>query len=172
MINFIGYLEKCFIESGLRGIFVVVMYGICFVFMVFINKVLMIIFEFDFFVFIMVIQMVFIITFLEVLLCVNLINLFRYIIQRGKSFVLFVFFYGVNLVLGLSVLSYMNVVMYGVLKRCVSLVIMFLFVVVLKKSYFIRVIILFVIFLIMGCVVVGKICIYFLCIDVEGGGGF
>lgn len=64
----------------------------------------------------------------------------------------------------------MNVVMYGVLKRCVSLVIMFLFVVVLKKSYFIRVIILFVIFLIMGCVVVGKICIYFLCIDVEGGG--
>lgn len=55
MINFIGYLEKCFIESGLRGIVVVVMYGICFVFMVFINKVLMIIFEFDFFVFIMVI---------------------------------------------------------------------------------------------------------------------
>lgn len=64
----------------------------------------------------------------------------------------------------------MNVVMYGVLKRCVSLVIMFLFVVVLKKSYFIRVIILFVIFLIMGCVVVGKICIYFLCMDLEGGG--
>lgn len=65
----------------------------------------------------------------------------------------------------------MNVVMYGVLKRCVSLVIMFLFVVVLKKLYFIRVIILFVIFLIMGCVVVGKICIYFLCIDGGRGGG-
>lgn len=171
MTNFIGYLEKCLTESGLRGTVAAVMYGTCSVSMAFINKALMTTLEFDFPVFIMVIQMVFTITLLEVLSCVNLINMPRYTIQRGKSFALPAFFYGVNSVLGLSALSHMNVAMYGVLKRCVPLVTMFLSVVVLKKSHPTRATTLSVILLTMGCVVAGKICTYFSCIDVEGGGG-
>ncbi|XP_034314453.2 uncharacterized protein [Magallana gigas] len=155
MTNFIGYLEKCLTESGLRGTLAAVMYGTCSVSMAFINKALMTTLEFDFPVFIMVIQMVFTITLLEVLSCVNLINLPRYTIQRGKSFALPAFFYGVNSVLGLSALSHMNVAMYGVLKRCVPLVTMFLSVVVLKKSHPTRATTLSVILLTMGCVVAG-----------------
>lgn len=155
MTNFIGYLEKCLTESGLRGTLAAVMYGTCSVSMAFINKALMTTFEFDFPVFIMVIQMVFTITLLKVLSCVNLINLPKYTIERGKSFALPAFFYGVNSVLGLGALSHMNVAMYGVLKRCVPLVTMFLSVVVLKKSRPTWRTTPSVVLLTMGCVVAG-----------------
>ena len=159
MKKFIENSEQCLTESGFRGTVAAVMYGTCSVSMAFINKALMTTMEFDFPVFIMVIQMVFTITILEALSCVNLIEMPRYTLQRGKSFALPAFFYGLNSVLGLSALSHMNVAMYGVLKRCVPLVTMFLSVAILKKSYPSRATFLSVILLTMGCVIAGK-CIY------------
>lgn len=159
MKKFIENSEQCLTESGFRGTVAAVMYGTCSVSMAFINKALMTTMEFDFPVFIMVIQMVFTITILEALSCVNLIEMPRYTLQRGKSFALPAFFYGLNSVLGLSALSHMNVAMYGVLKRCVPLVTMFLSVAILKKSYPSRATFLSVILLTMGCVIASK-CIY------------
>ncbi|XP_062598606.1 uncharacterized protein LOC134260038 [Saccostrea cucullata] len=155
MKRFIDYLEQCLTESGFRGTVAAVMYGTCSVSMAFINKALMTSFEFDYPVFIMVMQMLFTITLLEVLSCVNLIDMPRYTLQRGKSFALPAFFYGVNSVLGLSALSHMNVAMYGVLKRCVPLVTMFLSVAVLRKPVPSKTTILSVILLTMGCVIAG-----------------
>lgn len=132
-----------------------VFYGFCSVSMAFINKALMTSYDFDYPVFIMVMQMVFTIFILELLSWLQMIKLPTYTLSRGKSFALPALFYALNSVLGLSALSHMNVAMYGVLKRCVPLVTMFLSVVILKKGLPSNKTIVGVIFLTMGCVVAG-----------------
>lgn len=110
-------------------------------------------FEFDFPVFIMIMQMLFTIFVLELLCCLNLIHLPRYTLQRGKMFFLPALFYGINSILGLSALGHMNVAMYGVLKRCVPLATMFLSVLILKKGYPSKLTMTSVILITCGCVI-------------------
>ena len=134
-----------------------VFYGFCSISMAFINKALMTSYDFDYPVFIMVMQMVFTIFILELLSWLRMIQLPTYTLSRGKSFALPALFYALNSVLGLSALSHMNVAMYGVLKRCVPLVTMFLSVVILKKGLPSNKTIVGVVFLTMGCVVAGML---------------
>lgn len=132
-----------------------VFYGVCSVSMAFINKALMTTYDFDYPVFIMVVQMMFTIFILELLSCFKWIQLPKYTLTRGRTFALPAFFYALNSVLGLSALSHMNVAMYGVLKRCVPLVTMFLSIVILKKGFPSKKTFLSVILLTGGCVVAG-----------------
>ncbi|XP_060064183.1 uncharacterized protein LOC132544582 [Ylistrum balloti] len=141
------------LSSTFKGTAAAFLYGTCSVSMAFINKTLMTTFEFDFPVFIMVMQMLFTICVLELLSILNLIQLPKYTLQRGKMFSLPALFYGVNSILGLNALGYMNVAMYGVLKRCVPLATMFLSVLILKKGFPSRPTIAAVLLITGGCVI-------------------
>ncbi|XP_033748670.1 UDP-galactose/UDP-glucose transporter 7-like isoform X2 [Pecten maximus] len=141
------------LTSTFTGTAAAFFYGTCSVSMAFINKTLMTTFDFDYPVFIMVMQMIFTICLLELLSILHLIHLPRYTLQRGKMFFLPALFYGVNSILGLNALGHMNVAMYGVLKRCVPLATMFLSVLILKKGYPSRVTITSVLLITGGCVI-------------------
>lgn len=143
------------VNSSVKSTAAAVFYGFCSVSMAFINKALMTSYKFDYPVLIMVMQMVFTIFILELLSWLRMIELPKYTLSRGKSFALPAFFYALNSVLGLSALSHMNVAMYGVLKRCVPIVTMFLSVVVLKKGFPSKQTMIGVVFLSLGCVVAG-----------------
>ncbi|XP_076074417.1 uncharacterized protein LOC143045654 [Mytilus galloprovincialis] len=142
-------------RDSIKAVGSAVFYGTCSVSMAFINKALMTTFKFDYPVFIMVVQMIFTIFILELLSCLQLIQLPKYTLSRGKSFALPALFYALNSVLGLTALSHMNVAMYGVLKRCVPLVTMFLSVVILKQGFPSKKTIASVICLTSGCIVAG-----------------
>ncbi|OWF47253.1 UDP-galactose/UDP-glucose transporter 7-like isoform X2 [Mizuhopecten yessoensis] len=141
------------LTSTFKGTAAAFLYGVCSVSMAFINKTLMTTFEFDYPVFIMVMQMLFTIGVLELLSYLKLIHLPRYTIKRGKMFLLPALFYGVNSILGLNALGHMNVAMYGVLKRCVPLATMFLSILILKKGFPSRNTITAVLLITGGCVI-------------------
>lgn len=143
------------IGANLASCFAAVLYGTCSVSIAFINKFLMTTLEFDYPVFIMIIQMLFTIVLLEILSWFGVIEMPRYTLERGKMFAFPALFYGLNSVLALSALSHMNIALYGVLKRCVPMVTMILSVVILKKGWPSVQTIGSVIFLTVGCIIAG-----------------
>ena len=144
------------VESALKGILAAIFYGTCSVSSAFVSKTLMDTLEFDFPVFIMVAQMIFTITTLELLCVFGVLELPAYSIKRGLSFAAPAFFYGTNSVLALTALSHMNIAMYGVLKRCVPLSTMLLSFLILKKDPPNRQTMGSVLLLTIGCVIAGE----------------
>lgn len=151
------------VVHNIPSVFAAVLYGTCSVLIAFINKLLMTTYEFDFPVFIMMSQMLFTIILLEILSLpfIGLINMPRYTLERGKMFAIPALFYGMNSVLALSALSHMNIALYGVLKRCVPLVTMVMSVLILKKGWPSKLTIGSVVFLTLGCIVAGRLQLYF-----------
>ena len=145
------------IGSSLAAFFAAILYGTCSVSIAFINKFLMTTLEFDYPVFIMIIQMLVTIIILEILSWFGIVEMPRYTLQRGKMFALPALFYGLNSVLALSALSHMNIALYGVLKRCVPMVTMVLSVLILKKGWPSMQTMGSVIFLTLGCIIAGMI---------------
>ena len=160
--QFIPHLPSLVAGDQVKGTAAAIFYGTCSVSMAFINKSLMTSFSFDYPVFIMVAQMLFTITALEILSWLRIIHMPRYTFERGKSFALPALFYGVNSILGLTALSHMNVAMYGVLKRCSPLFTLILLVVVLKKPIPTSQTIMSVLLLVLGCIIAGMryTCVY------------
>lgn len=152
--NLKNYIDQQHVTC--KGTAAAVFYGICSVSMAFINKALMTSFNFDFPVFIMVFQMIFTIFILEILSLLQVIDMPPYTLKRGKSFALPAFFYAVNALFGLTALSHMNIAMYGVLKRCVPLVTLFLSISILKKGIPSKRTIISTCLLTTGCVIAGK----------------
>ena len=145
------------IGSNVASCFAAVLYGACSVSIAFVNKYLMTTLEFDYPVFIMIIQMLFTIIALEILSIIGVIDMPKYTLDRGKMFALPALFYGLNSVLALSALSHMNIALYGVLKRCVPLATMVFSVLILKKGWPSIQTIGSVLFLTLGCIIAGKI---------------
>ncbi|KAK3789160.1 hypothetical protein RRG08_001553 [Elysia crispata] len=142
-------------ETAVKGIIAAIFYGTCSVSSAFVSKTLMDTLDFDFPVFIMVAQMIFTITTLELLCVFGILELPAFTIKRGLSFAAPAFFYGTNSVLALTALSHMNIAMYGVLKRCVPLSTMLLSFVILKKDPPNRQTMASVLLLTIGCVIAG-----------------
>ncbi|GFR86262.1 solute carrier family 35 member D3 [Elysia marginata] len=142
-------------ESAVKGIIAAIFYGTCSVSSAFVSKTLMDTLDFDFPVFIMVAQMIFTITTLEMLCVFGILDLPAFTIKRGLSFAAPAFFYGTNSVLALTALSHMNIAMYGVLKRCVPLSTMLLSFIILKKDPPNRQTMASVLLLTVGCVIAG-----------------
>ncbi|GFO31396.1 solute carrier family 35 member d3 [Plakobranchus ocellatus] len=142
-------------ETAVKGILAAVFYGTCSVSSAFVSKTLMDTMDFDFPVFIMVAQMIFTITTLELLCVFGILDLPAFTIKRGLSFAAPAFFYGTNSVLALTALSHMNIAMYGVLKRCVPLSTMLLSFIILKKDPPNRLTMGSVLLLTTGCVIAG-----------------
>ena len=145
------------IGSNVASCFAAVLYGTCSVSIAFINKYLMTTLEFDYPVFIMIVQMVFTIIVLEILSLFGVIDMPKFTLERGKMFAFPALFYGLNSVLALSALSHMNIALYGVLKRCVPMVTMILSVIILKKGWPSMQTMGSVIFLTVGCIIAGMI---------------
>ncbi|KAH3862419.1 putative UDP-sugar transporter DDB_G0278631 [Dreissena polymorpha] len=143
------------VKANIAAVSSAVLYGASSVAIVYVNKLLMTSFSFDYPVFIMASQMTFTILLLELLSLINIINMPKYTLERAKMFALPALFYGVNSVLALSALSNMNPAMYGVLKRCVPVVTLLMSVVIFKKGWPSRLTILSVLMLTLGCVVAG-----------------
>lgn len=142
--------------SRTSSILAAFLYGTCSVLIAFINKLLMTTYKFDYPVFIMASQMLFTIIVLEFLSFIDKISMPKYTLARGKMFALPALFYGVNSVLALSALSHMNIAIYGVLKRCVPMVTMFLSVIILKKGWPSKLTMGSVVLLTLGCIIAGK----------------
>ena len=155
------------IGSNLAACFAAVLYGTCSVSIAFINKFLMTTLEFDYPVFIMIIQMLVTIIILEILSWFGVVEMPKYTLQRGKMFALPALFYGLNSVLALSALSHMNIALYGVLKRCVPMVTMVLSVLILKKGWPSMQTMGSVMFLTLGCIIAGMVDISNLSSDVR-----
>jgi solute carrier family 35 protein len=151
----IDTMEVRGMETAVKGVLAAVFYGICSVSSAFMSKALMDTMKFDFPVFIMVAQMIFTISTLELLSILGVIDLPAYTIKRGLSFLAPAVFYGINSVLALTALSHMNIAMYGVLKRCVPLFTMFFSLIILKKNLPNRFTMASVVLLTIGCVIAG-----------------
>ncbi|KAL5018376.1 hypothetical protein ScPMuIL_004098 [Solemya velum] len=122
------------LEDTVKSLSAAVLYGSCSVFIALLNKTLMTTLSFNFPIFIMISQMIYTIIILEILLLLKIIQIPRYTLQRGKTFLLPALFYGLNSILALNALGHMNVAMYGVLKRCVPLSTLVFSVFILKKG--------------------------------------
>ena len=131
------------------------LYGACSISMSFINKFLMTSLKFDYPVFIMIIQMLFTITVLEILSIFGVISMPKYTLKRGKMFALPALFYGLNSVFSLSALSHMNIALYGVLKRCGPMVTVLFSVLVFKQGWPSLRTTGSVVFLTIGCIIAG-----------------
>ncbi|KAH9495783.1 hypothetical protein Btru_013310 [Bulinus truncatus] len=140
-------------NTAIKGTVAAVFYGACSISSAFVTKIVMDTLEFDFPVSIMVAQMLFTITTLEILCFFKILNLPPYTLKRGMSFAAPAFFYGTNSVLALTALSHMNIAMYGVLKRCVPLSTMLLSLVILKTGLPNRITVYSVVLLTVGCVI-------------------
>ena len=149
------------IGSNLASCFAAVLYGTCSVSIAFINKFLMTTLEFDYPVFIMIIQMLVTIVILEILSWFGVIEMPKYTLERGKMFAFPALFYGLNSVLALSALSHMNIALYGVLKRCVPMVTMVLSVLIFKKGWPSMQTVGSVIFLTVGCIIAGNVFFFY-----------
>ena len=143
-------------ETMIKGVAAAVFYGFCSVSSAFVTKTLMDTLHFDFPVTIMVVQMIFTITILEILNYLEVIVLPAYTIKRGLSFIWPSVFYGTNAVLALSALAHMNIAMYGVLKRCVPLSTMILSALILHQGWPSRWTMITVSLISIGCVIAGK----------------
>lgn len=143
------------IVTAVKGALAALFYGICSVTSALVSKALMDTLEFDFPVFIMVAQMLFTITTLEILCFFKVLDLPPYSLKRGLSFAAPAIFYGTNSVLALTALSHMNIAMYGVLKRCVPLSTMLLSLAILKTGLPNRFTMCSVILLTVGCIIAG-----------------
>ncbi|CAL1543256.1 unnamed protein product [Lymnaea stagnalis] len=143
------------VVTAVKGAIAALFYGVCSVTSAIVSKALMDTLEFDFPVFIMVAQMIFTITTLEILCFFKILDLPPYSLKRGLSFAAPAIFYGTNSVLALTALSHMNIAMYGVLKRCVPLSTMLLSLVILKTGLPNRVTMYSVILLTVGCIIAG-----------------
>lgn len=149
------------LQTILKGIAAAGFYGICSVSSAFVTKALLDTMKFDFPVMVMVVQMIFTIIILEGLRFAGVIDLPRYTIKRGLSFLWPAVFYGLNAVFSLSALAHMNIAMYGVLKRCVPISTMVFSTFILNQGCPSRVIMLTVFMLSMGCVIAGELKRYF-----------
>ncbi|WAQ95743.1 S35D3-like protein [Mya arenaria] len=143
------------LRSNLSSFSAALLYGTCSVGIAFVNKLLMTTFRFDYPVFIMAAQMGFTIIVLELLSLINVINMPKFTLERGRMFALPALFYGINSVLALSALSHMNLALYGVMKRCVPLVTMILSVFILKKGWPSKLTISSILVLTLGCIFAG-----------------
>ncbi|BFZ18106.1 hypothetical protein BsWGS_21145 [Bradybaena similaris] len=143
------------VRTAVSGVLAGLFYGTCSLSSAFVTKALMDTMEFDFPIFIMVVQMMFTVCILELLSVCGVIDLPAYSIKRGLSFLAPAVFYGMNSVLALTALSHMNIAMYGVLKRCVPLFTLFFSMVILKKDLPNKFTVASVSLLTIGCVVAG-----------------
>ena len=143
---------------NLKGVVIAVLYGITSASMAFVNKAVLTSFGFSYPFFLVTCQMIFSIIMLEALRITKRISLSKYTFSRGYAFLVPSTCYAINSVLALSALSGMNIPMYGVIKRCTPVVILFLGMVMLGKGMASRQIVLSVAIITTGCFIAGKCC--------------
>lgn len=138
-----------------KGLVIAFLYGFCSASMAFANKAVLSSYNFDYPFFLVTCQMVFAIILLESLRLAGGTSLVKFTFERGRSFILPSIFYAIHSVLSLSALSGMNIPMYGVIKRCSPVVILFLSAILLKKGWPQFSIIMSVSLITMGCIIAG-----------------
>lgn len=148
--------------SSYRGLIIAIFYGITSASMAFANKAVLSYYNFDYPFFLVTCQMAFAIILLEFLRLTQSTSLVRFNLQRGRDFLVPSIFYAVHSVLSLSALSGMNIPMYGVIKRCSPVVILFLTSVLLKKAWPNFAILVSVSMITLGCIIAGEYIYVFL----------
>lgn len=119
--------------SGVIGTSIAFLYGTCSASMAFANKAVLTLYSFNYPFFLVTCQMAISIVGLELLRFTGQTSLVPFSLDRGKLFLIPSVFYAANCVFSLSALGGMNIPMYGLIKRCIPVAILFLGVSVLGK---------------------------------------
>lgn len=125
--------SKMFQTTGLLGLLIAFIYGLCSASMAFVNKAVLTSYGFNYPFFLVTCQMAFSIAILELLRLTGRTSLERFTFARGYWFIMPSIFYAANCVLSLSALSGMNIPMYSLIKRCAPVAIILLGLVILRK---------------------------------------
>lgn len=125
--------SKMLVTPGMLGLLIAFIYGACSASMAFVNKAVLTAYSFNYPFFLVTCQMAFSIVILELLRLTGRTSLVSFTLSRGLWFLLPSICYAANSVLSLSALSGMNIPMYGLIKRCAPVAILFLGLVILRK---------------------------------------
>jgi len=141
--------------SGIVGLAIAFLYGSCSASMAFANKAVLTSYSFNYPFFLVTCQMAISIIVLELLRLTGQTSLVPFTLSRGRMFLAPSIFYAANCVFALCALGGMNIPMYGLIKRCIPVVILVLGVFILHKPLPSPPVCLSVAMITLGCIIAG-----------------
>jgi len=142
-------------SSGIVGLAIAFLYGSCSASMAFANKAVLTSYSFNYPFFLVTCQMAISIIVLELLRMTGRTSLVPFTLSRGRMFLAPSIFYAANCVFALRALGGMNIPMYGLIKRCIPVVILVLGVFILHKPLPSPSVCLSVAMITLGCIIAG-----------------
>lgn len=122
-------------RSKMKAISVAVFYGTCSISLNFLNKAVVSSYQFNYPFFIMSLQMIITVVFLDTMRIFGIIQLKPFSVKEGLDFLPASLSFALHSTLSLYALHGMNIPMYGAIKRCTPLVSLVLSVLVLKNKH-------------------------------------